>query len=215
MQEATGRLACIGVVMLLFASFPAMMATEKEKTLFCVYESIFSFGRTENRVLKVDPNGRVSLTVKYGNIFSLGSEKKKSEAVLNAAELQALRDFIAGEAIQGLQGPYVDNALTTDYAASMEIEIKALKKPKRIVLPHLGFSGEHNSKIYPAPVHDLVCKIYGLEERVGIPYIHAVSVDLAEGEYDDTWCNSASLQLIPTPTPADRPVARIPNRPKS
>ena len=201
MQGAISKLACIGAVMLLFESFPALIATEKEKTLLRVCESIISFGRTQDRVLEVDPNGRVSLTVKYGDIFSRSSEKKKSEAVLNPAELQALRDFMAGGAIQGLQGSYFDNTLTTDYAASMEIEIKVLEKHKRIVLPHLDFSGEHNSKIYPAPIHDLVCKVYGLEERVGIHYGHAVSVDLNKRKHDDTWCNSASLQLIPTPTP--------------
>lgn len=138
MHGATRRLACIVGVMLLFESFPALMAGEKEKTLFRVYESIFSFGRTENRVLEVDPNGRISLTVTYGDIFSRDSETKKSEAVLNAAELQALRDFMAGAAIQDLLGAYLDDSRTTDYAASMKIEINLLKEPKRIVLPNLG-----------------------------------------------------------------------------
>jgi hypothetical protein len=76
MQGAISRLACSGAVMLLFESFPALIATEKEKTLLRVCESIFSFGRTQDRVLEVDPNGRISLTVKYGDIFSRSSEKR-------------------------------------------------------------------------------------------------------------------------------------------
>lgn len=135
MHGATHRLACIVGVMLLFESFPALMAAEKEKTLFRVYESIFRFGRIENRVLEVDPNGRVLLTVTYGDIFSRDSETKKSEAVLNAAELQALRDFMAGAAIQDLLGAYLDDSRTTDYAASMKIEINLLKEPNELCFP--------------------------------------------------------------------------------
>ena len=134
--------------------------------------------------------------MKYGDIFSRGSETKKSEAVLNVAQLQALRDFLAGRAIQGLQDSYFDNTLTTDYASSMEIEINVLKEPKRIVLPHLHLAGEHNSKIYPSPVHDQVCKVYGLEERVGIHYAQVVSVDP-----NNVNMTTLGATVPPSPTP--------------
>lgn len=202
MHGATSRIACIVGIMLLLESLPALIAGEKQKTLFRVFESISSFGQTEDRALEVDPSGRVSLTVKDGDILSDRSEKTKHEAVLNATELQALHDFLAGGAIQSLQGLYYDNDVTTDYAASMEIEINVLKEPKRVMLPHLVTLGEDDSKIYPAAVHELVCKVYGLEERFGIfTPTQLVSIDRNKREHHYTVCNSASLQLIPTPTP--------------
>jgi len=103
---------------------------------------------------------------------------------------------MTGRAIQGLQDSYFDNTLTTDYASSMEIEINVLKEPKRIVLPHLDLSGEHNSKIYPAPVHDLICKGYGLEERVGIHYAQVVSVDP-----NNVNMTTLGATVAPSPTP--------------
>ena len=185
MRGATSKLACIGAVVLLCEFFPVLMAVGKEKALLRVHESIFSFGWTHDRVLEVFPSGRISL--------------KHKTAMLSAAELQALRDFLASGVIQDLRGSYPDDALTIDYSAHMEIDINISEKSKRIAFSHLDFSGEHNSKIYPAPAQDLVCKIYGLEERVGVHYGHAVSVAPNQSEHDDTWCNSASLQLIATP----------------
>jgi hypothetical protein len=188
MQGATSKFACIAAVALLFEVFPVLMAVEKEKALLRVHEKIFSFGWTRDRVLEVSPSGRISLR-----------KNKKAEAMLSAAELRALRDLLASGAIQDLRSSYPDETLTLDYNASMEIEINVLGKSKRIAFPHLGFSGEDNSRIYPAPVQDLVCKIYGLEERVGIHYGQAVSVAPDRSEHDDTWCTSASLQLIAPP----------------
>ena len=200
MQGPTSKFAFIAVVALLFEVFPVMMAVEKEKALLRVHESIFSFGWIEDRVLEVSPSGRISLMPQTGNFLSPGLRKnKKVEAMLSTAELQALRDFLASGAIQDLRGSYPDD-VTFDYSCFMDIEIDVLEKSKRIAFSHLGLSGKHNSRIYPAPAQDLVCKIYGLEERVGIHYGHVFSVAPDGSEHDDTWCTSASLQLIATPT---------------
>lgn len=74
-------------------------------------------------------------------------------------------------------------------------------RTKRIALPHLNFGGAYNSKIYPVPIHDLTCKIYGLKVRAGIPYGRTVSIDSEGHKSDDTWCDAGSLELIPKPAP--------------
>jgi hypothetical protein len=83
----------------------------------------------------------------------------------------------------------------------MTIEVNILKKSKSIALPHLESAGAHNSTIYPTPLRDLVCKIYGLEQRLGIPYGKTVMVDTGGRKFDDTLCDSQSLELIPKPVP--------------
>jgi hypothetical protein len=196
-DRAIANLACVAALALLFGSPSKLLAKEKERPLLRVHQSIFSFGWTQNRVLGVTQDGRISLKNKPSVLFS----GRKTKAKLNAVELQALRNFLARATIQDLRDVYFDDGMTLDYSASMEIEMTVMEKPKRIVLPHLGFAGEHNSKIYPAPLHDLVCKIYGLEERLGIRYGHAVAVDRDGRKLDDTWCDSASLELIPKPAP--------------
>ena len=195
-------LVCMTVVALFFDSPTELLAKEREKPLLRVHESIVSFSRKEDHVLEVKQNGRIDLQVKRGTIFSRGSlENKKSQAILNANELQILRDLLTGSSVQGLQDSYLDDVLTMDYSASMEIEIHVSERFKRIALPHLGFGGEHNSKIYPTTVHDLVCKIYGLEERAGFPYGHTVSVEADGRKSDDDWCRSVSLRLSPESSP--------------
>jgi hypothetical protein len=112
-----------------------------------------------------------------------------------------LRDFLKSGAIRDLQDSYVNHELLLDYNASMEIEMTVNEKTKRIALHGLSLGGTHNSKIYPVPIHDLVCKIYGLEKRVGITYGPTVQIDPDGHESDDTWCDAGSLDLIPKPAP--------------
>ena len=192
MDSATAKRACIAAAVLLFCSFPGLMAREKEKPLLRVREVIFSWGGTRKRLLEISQNGTISLKM---------TSRKGSKAILSAAELQALRSFLNSGSVQDLQDSYVSVAITLDYHASMEIEMTPDGKTKRIALPGQIFRGAHNSKIYPVPLHDLVCKIYGLEQRVGIPYGPTVRIDSDGHKSDDTWCDAASLELIPKPAP--------------
>jgi hypothetical protein len=153
---------------------------------------------TEGRFLKVSQNGSISVRE---TINSFPSGRRAAKAALGAAELQALRDFLNSGDIRGLQDSYGDYELVLDYHASMEIEMAANEKTKRIALHGLSFGGTHNSKIYPVPIHDLVCKIYGLEIRVGIPYRPTVQIDPDGHKSDDTWCDAGSLDLIPKTAP--------------
>ena len=153
---------------------------------------------TQGRFLKVSQNGSISLSE---TLNSFPSGYRAAKAVLSAAELQALRDFLNSGDIRGLQDSYGNYELVLDYHASMEIEMTANEKTKRIALPGLSFGGTHNSKIYPVPIHDLVCKIYGLEKRVGIPYEPTVRIDPDGHKSDDTWCDADSLDLIPKTAP--------------
>jgi hypothetical protein len=187
MDSATRKRVCIVAAVLPFCTLLGLLAREKEKPLLRVREVIFSWGQTRKRLLEISQNGGISL--------------RKRKVILSTAELQALRDFLNSGAVRDLHDSYADFEITTDYSASMEIEMTPDEKTKRIVLSHLDFAGAHNSKIYPVPIHDLVCKIYGLEERVGIPYGRAVRIDLDGHKSDDTWCDRASLDLIPKPAP--------------
>jgi len=204
MDSAIANRVCIAATAFLFCSPLGLIAREKEKPLLSVHQVINSgfAGGTQKRFLEVSQNGRVSLKKTF-TAFPSGRKTgdKGSEAILNAAELQSLRDFLKSRTVRDLQGSYADDGLTFDYHASMEIEMTPDGKTKRIALPSLDFGGAHNSKIYPVPIHDLVCKIYGLEERVGIPYGHAVTIDPDGHKYDDTWCDAASLDLAPKPAP--------------
>jgi hypothetical protein len=191
---------------LLFCSMLGLMAKGNEKPLLRVHESItsgFAMG-TRDRFLEVSQNGQISLRKTFTALFSgKRTNEDGSKAMLNAAELLALRNFIDSKAVRELQAAYNDHnlSLSSDYHGSMQIEMTPSEETKRIVLPSLGFDGEENSKIYPVPIHDLVCKIYGLEVRVGIPYSRTVRLDANRHESDATWCDAASLDLIPKAAP--------------
>jgi hypothetical protein len=194
MDNTTARRICIAATAFLFCLSLGPIAKDKEKPLLKVHESINSMFaiQTQHRSLEVSQDGRISLKRTFG---------KRSKAILSAEELQALRSFLNSSTVWDLQDSYPNHELTLDYHASMEIEMTPDGKTKRIALPGLNSGGTHNSKIYPVPIHDLVCKIYGLEERVGIRYGRTVTIDPDGHKYDDTWCDAASLDLIPKPAP--------------
>jgi hypothetical protein len=191
---------------LLFCKMLGQMEGGEVKPLLAVHESIasgFSEGTTD-RFLQVSQLGEISLRTTFTALIS-GKKTSQSglKATVNAAELLALRNFLNSAAVRNLQDSYNDHDLTlsSDYHASMEIEMTPIEKTKRIALPSLSPGGEVNSKIYPAPIHDLVCKIYGLEVRVGIPYGRTTRTDANRHESDVTWCDGASLDLIPKSAP--------------
>jgi len=201
MRRAIYIAECTAATSILLAAFVQLQAKEKEKPLLKVRQSIVSFGWTQNRTLEVKQNGRISLEVQHSAPLSGRIIKvQKSDEMLNTAEVPALRDLLAGPAIQDLRDSYSPPglAITSDYYASMEIEMTIFEKSKRIVLPDLR-EGAHDSKIYPAPLLDLICKINGLEQRLGVHYGRSVLVDKDGRESDDTLCDSGSLELIPKP----------------
>lgn len=186
------KMMCIGAAALSFCPFFELKASSKEKSLLKVYESIpgcfGQIGTHKHHFVEVTQSGRISL-------------KKGTKAMLNGAELQALQNFLDSGPVRDLQDFYHDFGFSWDCGAhSMEIEMTVRGKTKRIILKWSG-PGPPRSKNYPIPLRDLVCKIYGLEERVGIPYGRAVRIE-ADGHksFDpDTWCDAASLDLVPNP----------------
>lgn len=189
MDTATTKMTCIAAVTLAFCSFIELKASGKEKPLLRVHESIkggWYFFLTEHHSLEVTQSGRVSL-------------KKGTKVMLSSAELQALRNFLDSGPVRNLQDSYYAFGMCRDCGAhSMKIEITVGGETKRV---SLIWRGELRSKNYPVSLHDLVCKVYGLEERVGIPYRRTVRVDPdGHKSFDpDTWCDAASVGLVPNP----------------
>ena len=198
MHRAIVKRICLVVAVVHFSSLPEWVATSKEKPLLRVHEVIFSWGRTEKSTLEVSANGRISFK---GTLVS-GFRAKK--ATLSAEEIQALRNFLNSDQVQHLQDFYPDRfTFTLDYHASMEIELTPSTNTKRIALYNLELGESKNSKIYPAAIHDLVCKIYGLKQRTGVRYHPTTRIEPDGTTSDDTWCDSASLELIAKPGPAE------------
>lgn len=170
------KMMCIAAAALSFCAFFELKASGKEKPLLKVHESIKGGWvlYTEHRSLEVTQSGRVSL-------------KGRTKVMLSAAELQALRNFLDSQPVKDLHDSYFDRELCLDCGAhSMEIEMNVHAEAKRI---SLNWRMAPHFKDHPAPLHDLVCKIYGLEKRVG-----AVRID-PDG------CDAASLDLVPKPEP--------------
>lgn len=180
---------CVAVAAFYFCSLPGAMAKHRTP-LLRAHQVIFSFGRTEKRTLEVSQNGNVSLRTRF-------SSAKK--ATLSAAELQGLRDFLDAGTIQSLQDSYVNRQSVLDYNSSMEIEMTPSGKTKRIAL-HGLFLGRTGNSQFPIPIHDLVCRIYGLEQRLGVRYGSTIKIDQEGHKSDDTWCNAESLEVIPKAT---------------
>jgi hypothetical protein len=204
MDSATAKRVCIAATAFLFCSSLGLRAREKEKPLLRVHEVISNgfAGGTQKRFLEVFQSGRISLKKSFTALLSgRKTNGKGATAILSSEELEALRESLNSPTISNLQDSYADDEFTFDYHGSMEIEMTPDGKTKRIALPDLSFGAAHNSKIYPVSIHDLVCKIYGLEQRVGIPYGRTVAIDPDGHKYDDTWCDAASLDLIPKSAP--------------
>lgn len=194
MYRAIVKRICLVVAAVHFCSLAEWVATPKEKPLLRVHEKIFSWGWTRKSNLEVSANGRISLK---GTLIS-GSKVKK--ATLAAEEIQALRNFLNSEPVQQLQDFYPCH-FATDYNASTKIELTPSANTKRIALCNLEFAGKQNPKDYPEAIHDLACKIYGLKQRAGVPYRPTTRIEPDGKESDDTWCDSASLELIAKPAP--------------
>lgn len=195
MHRALVKRICLVIVVVHFSSLAEWVATPKEKPLLRVHERIWSWGRTEKSTLEVSANGRISLK---GTVVS-GFRAKK--ATLSAEEIQALRNFLNSDQVQHLQDSYNRFTFASDYSASMEIEVTPSANTKRIALYNLKLGEGKNSKIFPAAIHDLVCKIYGLEQRAGVRYRPTTRIEPDGTTSDDTWCDSASLELIAKPAP--------------
>jgi hypothetical protein len=179
-------------------------APAKDRPLLRIKHEMISFGWIENRTLVVTQSGRISLSVQSSAPSSETSERQQPEGMLNPAELQALRNLLASTAVQNLHdsySPFSSPTITSDGDESMTIEWSILDRQKRIVLQSLDWVGAHNSTVYPAPLHDLVCRIYGLEQRLGIPYRRTDMVNADGRKSDDTLCESQSMELIPKPGP--------------
>jgi hypothetical protein len=188
----------------LFCAFLVLHATEKKRPLLAIHEVINNgfAGGSKERFLDVSQDGRIALRETFKPYFpkmGKGTTRRSPEVILSAAELQALREFLNGKAIAELSDAYENIDVVTDYSGSMDIVILASEESKRIALPGLLFGKKRNSEIYPVPIHDLVCKIYGLEQRVGVPYGRATRYDNAGHESDDTWCDERALELVPKP----------------
>jgi len=197
------RLSLIAAVPILFGVPAPVMV--KNRPLLRIKHEIISFGWKQNRILVVTQSGRVSLSVQRSAPFSAEtSEHQQPNGMLHSAELQALRNLLASTPVQKLHDSYSASSsptITSDGGESMTIEVNILEEQKRIVLPDLDSVGAHNSTVYPAPLHDVVCKIYGLEQRLGIPYGKTVMVDTDGRKSDDTLCETHSLELTPSPLP--------------
>lgn len=83
----------------------------------------------------------------------------------------------------------------------MKIELTPNANTKRVALCNLEFAGRQNSKDYPAAIRALACRIYGLKERAGVRYRPTTRIEPDGKESDDTWCDSASLEVIAKPAP--------------
>jgi len=196
--------------LVLIAAAPILLgapapAPVKNRPLLQIKHEIISFGWTQNRVLLITQSGRISLSVQLTAFLSSETSKRQQpDGMLNPAELEALRNLLASTPVQNLHdsySPFSSPTITSDLSESMTIEVNILEKQKRILLPGLESVGAHNSTVYPPPLHDLVCRIYGLEQRLGIPYGKTVMVDADGRESDNTLCESQSLELIPKPVP--------------
>lgn len=196
MHRAIVKRICLVIVVVHFSSLPEWVATPKEKPLLRVHEVIFSWGWTRKSTLEVSAKGRISLK---GALVS-GFRAKK--ATLSAEEIQALRNLLNSEPVQHLQDFYPCPS-ARDYSASMKIELTQSVNTKRIALCNLELVERKNSKIYPAAIHDLVCKIYGLKQRAGVRYRPTTRIEPDGTTSDDTWCDSASLELIAKPGSAE------------
>jgi hypothetical protein len=181
---------CVTAAVFCFCLLPGAMA-KHSPPLLRAHQVIFSFGITTKRTLEVSQDGRVSLRSSFS---------RAKRATLSPAELQGLRDFLTAGTIQSLQDSYDNWQWVTDYNSSMEIEMTPSGKTKRIALQGLFFGRTDNSQ-FPIPIHDLVCRIYGLEQRLGVRYGSTIKIDQEGHKSDDTWCNAESLEVIPKAAP--------------
>jgi hypothetical protein len=169
-----------------------MVAAGNERPLLEVKETVFSgpISITQKRTVVVSQDGTISM--KGG---------KPGKASLTGAELQALRDFLNSKAIQGLGDAYRNADPQMDRSGAMQIEITSNEMTKRISLSAVDFGGDYDLNGFPAPVHELVCKVYGLGHRVGIPYGRTVQDGSGGRRADRARCDAASLELIPKSFP--------------
>ncbi len=204
MTYANPKWVCLFCCASLFCAFRVLHATEKKRPLLAIHEVINNgFARgTKERFLEVSHAGVVALHETFKPLFpAMGkaSSRTAHSATLSAAELQALRDFLNAKDIGELHDAYENTDVVYDYSGSMDIVIFASEKAKYIALPGLMLGKTRNSEIYPVPIHDLVCKIYGLEQRVGVPYGRTTQYDADGHASDDSWCDEAALELAPKP----------------